>query len=62
MQTDPIIIVAGPLGYYGTVYGRLFFGPRRDTKSEALDDAILALELTSSAGFAGLQFAWSSIR
>ena len=52
-----LVVVAGPVGFYGSI-GKVFLGPRRDTKQEALSDAAHAEELMLRAGFAGLQQAY----
>ena len=55
-----VSVLAGPLGYYGSVQ-KLFIGPRRDTIEEAKSDADLAAEWTLQGGFAGLQHVFSEL-
>lgn len=54
----PLGVIAGPLGFYGSVANRLFLGTCRDTKQEAQDDAANAADWISIGGFAGLQYAY----
>ena len=55
-----VSVVAGPLGYYGSLQ-KWFLGPRRDTIEEARADAEQVEDLVLAAGFAGLQFGYSQL-
>lgn len=55
-----VTVVAGPLGYYGSLQ-KWLVGPRRDTIEEARADADQVEDLVLTAGFAGLQLGYSQL-